>query len=840
MLRTDRLPAFLTALRLNGFAVGLPERQRSLDLLMNLQATGTMPDNSEHLSNMLGAVLCRSAQQQVQFRREFANHFGTWKGRQPPRGEGATQAEPRIEIGAQAKPTGDPPDGLAPAHRQMATRAAIVVLLLAGLFVMAAILKTGFVARVPRPAPAPSAPNSIFELLPDWLFSALEMPRAVIEAMQTTFGPATLLLVYVVFIVAALWVVAPSRPFAAYMSRRRVDYRPQLVQLLVKPSTFNPFLDGSFARRVQDLRRPRLVQSRDLDVDESLSATLDRAGLFSPVFAFRRIAPEYLVLIDRRSGNDHVARYAESLVAALVQMRIYVDLYYYTGDFRRLFAGIGAASITFEEVTGRHPEHRLVIIGAGERFFDPVSGRLLPWAARVKSFQRRILLTPTPRELWGYREETLQEGLEMAVIPIGPDAISAMVEFLAKDDPPRPLAPTPERSARAAAMAKLADLLDDRPLRWVEDGIPDEMSLGVLDQALRLALPRSDYDWLSACAVYPEINWQLTVHLGLALPAVPLRRAETIGRLLHFVSLPWFRFGRMPSWLRQLLVDEMSAGVYRNVHRTLEALLLSTLVPASGKFAIEAALERGQALVNSEAVESRLNRAMRDSVLIDFMTRLRKDRTVVRLPAAVARFLKQDGLLRNIFTREPQDEVAAGAQIVANEVEAAGLETFDVTPAEEVSELGPELRLVAQTFDGTGARVKSRDGYHIYLPAGTKPARLLDGASATLYRRRRDLARRLSTRNLIVVLVIALVLYGGVFTSANAFNDINSGIAAIMATLLIVSPFVILNGLLVWPIVRRFSLFPACRSVGDAPPYAATRFTIESPDSLAVRPVLAV
>jgi hypothetical protein len=104
------LPTFLTALRLSGFAVGLPERQRSLDLLVSLQATGTMPDNSEQLSNMLGAVLCRSAQQQVLFRREFAKHFGTWKGRGPPHDEGATQAEPRIEIGAQAEPTGDLPD----------------------------------------------------------------------------------------------------------------------------------------------------------------------------------------------------------------------------------------------------------------------------------------------------------------------------------------------------------------------------------------------------------------------------------------------------------------------------------------------------------------------------------------------------------------------------------------------------------------------------------------------------------------------------------------------------------------------------------------------------------
>jgi len=63
MLRTAELPGFLSALRLNGFLIGLPEQQRVLELLMSLEFAGTMPDNSEQLSNMLGAVLCCSTEQ---------------------------------------------------------------------------------------------------------------------------------------------------------------------------------------------------------------------------------------------------------------------------------------------------------------------------------------------------------------------------------------------------------------------------------------------------------------------------------------------------------------------------------------------------------------------------------------------------------------------------------------------------------------------------------------------------------------------------------------------------------------------------------------------------------
>ena len=343
MLHAAKLSAFLTALELNGFVIGLPERQRTFDLLMGLMAGGMMPDNSEQLCNMLGAVLCRSAQQQIQFRREFAHHFGVWKGRQPSIENAGAPTEPRIAIGTLAEPAGGAPTGRPHAYRQVVVRAVVILVLLAGLSAVLPKLMLD-IPFAPPDLPSPSTLN--FQAFHNWLLSTLKGPRAVIEGMQTTFGPATLLLVYVLFIAATLWVAAPSRPFYAYMSRRRLDYRPQLVELLVKPAEFNPFLDRNFARRVQDLRRPRLVDSHELDVSASLSATIDHGGLFSPVFSSQRVAPEYLVLIDRRSANDHVAQYADALVEALRQMRLYVDRYTYNSDFRRLHAGGNAPSIT--------------------------------------------------------------------------------------------------------------------------------------------------------------------------------------------------------------------------------------------------------------------------------------------------------------------------------------------------------------------------------------------------------------------------------------------------------------------------------------------------------------
>ena len=158
MLRRAELPTFLSALRLNGFTIGIPEQQRVLDLLLSLEAAGTMPDNSEQLSNMLGAVLCRSAQQQAQFRRQFVNHFGTWERRRPSRDTSPIEIEPLVAVVSAANSFGGAAAGAPALRRQIAARAGIIVLVLAGLFAIAPMLKIGDIAPTPRPLPTPSSP----------------------------------------------------------------------------------------------------------------------------------------------------------------------------------------------------------------------------------------------------------------------------------------------------------------------------------------------------------------------------------------------------------------------------------------------------------------------------------------------------------------------------------------------------------------------------------------------------------------------------------------------------------------------------------------------------------
>jgi hypothetical protein len=830
VFRSERLVPFLADLRSSGFSVGHNEQQRVVDLLFSLETTGAMPDNSEQLCNMLGAVLCCSAEQQRHFRRQFTSHFGTWTTRRP------LSVAP-LQLIDEPPPSPQPGarmnwfELLTPAERRMLSRVvSIFVLLLLLLITLNLLHGLGWLQQPPQPPqpPPPAGPSKPTPLTMEWLRQLvgplalwlkriLPGPYASWIAVNKMFGVGTLFIMLPVFAAIAIWVTAPGRPFSAYLNRRRVDYRPQLVRLLAQTSTVNPFIGRDFNRRAQMLRRPRLMDSRELDVEATLAATLEHGGLFSPVFTRRPVAPEYLVLIDRQTGRDHIAAYAETLVTALHQAHVYVTVYYYNGDIRRLFSSPGSPAATFEEVSARFIEHRLIIIGSGERFFDPVTGNLQPWALLTQAFNRRVFMTPVARELWGYRERSLQAGLQMQVLPLEPESISTMVDQLTSEEPPRVAELPPRESPNMQAAAQLTDLLEDRPVRWVDTGTPSIDSMRTLDQALRRALPIETHRWLAACAVYPELTWNFTVHMGRALGALPTD-PHASERLLQLSNLPWFRIGRMPIWLRRALTREMSTELYERVRGILSGLLLTTIAPARKNFAIEAGINRAATASDVNTVESRIAGQLQDPIIIDFMTGLRRQRTAVRLPRVVARLFLEGGWFRNIFSNIQLQDMSASADIINLFLDAARVSAVKVKPREAKDKIGAELRIVTDLLTDTGGAVTPPDTFYLYLPIDARPARLLDEPTISLYRQRRRTVVRLSSLNVGLFLLLAATFYDA------ALDTMNPAIAVGLATLWLVGPFLMLHFINVRPVVRRIALFPAFHPAGDVQRHFSLEF----------------
>jgi hypothetical protein len=248
----------------------------------------------------------------------------------------------------------------------------------------------------------------------------------------------------------------------------------------------------------------------------------------------------------------------------------------------------------------------------------------------------------------------------------------------------------------------------------------------------------------------------------------------------------------------------------------LNSLLLTSLGFTRKTMAIEAGLNRPE---TTAAVEQRLSSRMRDPILIDFVTRLRRERTAVELPRILARMLGGGRWLRNMFSHAQFDDLGVNAQTMREFVNAERIEAVRI--GDRSKNTGSEIRPVIELRRNSGPPIATIDTYFLYLPVGNRPARLVDDMSVALYLRRRKTMMQMSVINIITVLVTASLLFAGQFQTTNA------GIGVGTVVIWIAGPFWLLHWLLVRPVLNRFELFPGFQSWLAGPHHQSTRFVRE-------------
>lgn len=411
---------------------------------------------------------------------------------------------------------------------------------------------------------------------------------------------------------------------------------PLLRRIRLESAPESLFRGVDFRVILQRLHLHRTMASRQLDGPASVAATLDRGGLFAPVYAARQALPEYLVLVDRAGFRDQQAGLIDALFDRLEEESIFCARYYFRNDPRFCTAEDGT-SVSLFELTARHPQHRLLIFSDARGCFDPVSGRAGPWLEQLEAWPERALFTPAALSEWGYREWTLaREGL--MVLPAGRAGLAHFIETLQRGREE----PLPRQAVRPGYPA----LLRERERRWLERDAPNPQTIRELLQQLRAYLGEDGYYWLQACAVYPELRWELTLYFGRVLNGGD--DAPLIGesRLFALTRLPWFRQGYMPDWLRLALLEGMNRRRGRRVRTVLQQLLLSAVARPREGFDQEIALplplfsrQRWRGVLGALLRRAPADSPLQDYIFLGFFSRGRFRLLTPALPPQLRRLL---------------------------------------------------------------------------------------------------------------------------------------------------------------------------------------------------------
>ena len=414
------------------------------------------------------------------------------------------------------------------------------------------------------------------------------------------------------------------------LGRRPPRKPPTAWPLRVEAAPPRLYDSDEFRKAARMMRRRQVGEYHRLDVPATVKATI--AALGFPDFRYRPDSkvPEYLVLIDRASPRDHLARLFDELAGALDREGLFLTRLFYEGDPRVCCDEGGGECAHLSELQNRFAGQRLLVFGDGEGMLDASTGRLAAWAGLFSEWQERALLTPAPH--WGLREKALADLFTVA--PATPEGV--------------------------AALAARFDLLvvDSLPL-WPRGGsqppAPDDPRFV---EALRAHLGGRVFRWACACAVYPELQWNLTLSLG-SLAAVGGGVAFGEDELLRLARLPWFRTGSMPDEARWRLVEEFGRedpAALAEVRAAVIGFLERDAPPvgtfASDRHALELAVQRWLLKEDKESLaqlretlrEVRLGQILQDRTLVRYLERLPNVFLDLLLPRRLRRLFYRHGI----------------------------------------------------------------------------------------------------------------------------------------------------------------------------------------------------
>lgn len=549
------------------FEIGMDEIIRAQCFLAKLAASRTMPEDPNRLCHLLAPIVCTTRGEQEEFYHRFERAIALTIESPDKEEASLDQVDRRMSQDR---------------RRLLGILAAIAVCLLLMPAVIHYLVPPKTIKNTPSKEPVggtkqtpptipdadeiPAATNSVISWPPGF-----EVPLMVIAGKQPAKDSESswqwwlsigIPLVCMTLFLGGWWRYRLHRA-TLYLERERAETPPDLLaSVTAEPQEISLFRRPEVKRATIELRKRFSILTNRLNVAETVNRTVNSAGQFSPVLASRPVVPEYLALIERKSVGDHLAQLAMTFIARLAADEVHIDAYEFVGTPLQCFSWPGGRRKTLDQLITSYGGKRLVVCGPASCFFDWISGLPAGWADSPEDWSERILLTTTPVAEWGYQEWVLS-AKGIIVLPLSPQGIAAIIQGIQSE--------TGQYKVPFEWRPPLPELLAGPNDALLSRRTPSESDQVELIDALELYLGPRGLLWLSACAVYPDINWNLTLRLGKLIAPELCNESD----VASFTRLPWFRSAWMPDWLRAKLIANLSAEQLAEIRFAIDSLLIN-------------------------------------------------------------------------------------------------------------------------------------------------------------------------------------------------------------------------------------------------------------------------
>jgi len=533
----DRIPLpfsdLIAQLKRYRFNVGVEQQLRLFRLLDSLKGQC----EPEQLKTLLCPIFATNEKQQAEFYRIFDAQYVLFYG---SRSDRAQPPKDHKTLGTH-KTTGLPDTRIV----QLRIRDYLIVGFVAVIAMTVAALN--YCTFIPAEKPTPSPPGARPPVV-QTIGSLIERNRIALKWTSL----ALLLIGFAGWETICYWRRNPL------VARTRLMRPPYRWQLSVQARAIADYHSARLSNVTRKLRRRQISDVQRLDIARTIAATIQARGY--PLFRFRPDSrfPEYLLLIERATPRDHQAALFTQLARALERENVLVNRFFFENDPRVCWSTPSGSRYHLNELQKKFPEHKLLIFSSGEKMLDPISGERATWTASLFEWRERAVLTPVPSSRWGFAERELVT--HFVIVP-----------------------------ATLEGLDRLADSFDTDVGTGLKMTIPaaneeaSENNDGVRIAEVRRYLGEPVFQWLCACAIYPELHWDLTVYLG-SLTAFG-ENLVTERNLLKLIQLSWFRAGFIPDAVRLELIAALDSAKEQAAREAIVDLFKRSPAPSLDSYA---------------------------------------------------------------------------------------------------------------------------------------------------------------------------------------------------------------------------------------------------------------
>ena len=307
-------------------------------------------------------------------------------------------------------------------------------------------------------------------------------------------------------------------------------------------------------RKLADVLRKRQVSDiYRLNLRKTIKSTILLGGI--PQLAFTPLTKpqSYLVFIDKEKPDSHLVKLFEYLVRKLKKEEVNISVYEYFKEPLYLSnEKLNHDRIPLEKIAALYPDTTLFIFGDAKYFLFPLKGTVKNWVTRkLGNWPTKILITPYSKSDWDQKEKQL---IESAFVVLPADLSSLPV------------------------IDKIITLQIDIPAQKREniEGAYRSRFLNFQDfEVLKAYLGEGQIlQWVCSTAVYPAIDWNLTLAFGKAIEQQWAERGMKTD-LVNYTNL--LKIGRI-SWMQDGIINEsLRAQMLSYLDKDAEALARKTV-----------------------------------------------------------------------------------------------------------------------------------------------------------------------------------------------------------------------------------------------------------------------